>query len=94
MCAGGVVGRLLERWRRSRGGGPVAGGVRLGGEWGVGGGEGMGGRYPQGVVAYEAEVEGQAGVEGVACECVRGRRGKVVGGLEEEGGVELGGEVG
>ena len=60
---------------------------------GWGGGRG-GERYPQRVVAYEAEVEGQAGGEGVACECVGGWRGEVVDGFEEEGGVELGGEVG
>jgi len=50
--------------------------------------------YPQGVVAYEPEVEGLAGVQGVGFKGVRERRGKVVGGFAEEGGVELEGEVG
>jgi len=53
-----------------------------------------GGRYPQGVVAYESEGEGLAGVQGVGCEGVGEWRAEVVGGFAEEGGVELEGEVG
>lgn len=62
--------------------------------WGIGGGGDGEGEYPQGVVAYESEVEGLARGEGVGCEGVGERRAEVVGGFAEEGGVELGGEVG
>lgn len=45
-------------------------------------------------MAYESEGEGLSGGEGVGCEGVGERRGEVVGGFAEEGGVELEGEVG